>query len=225
MPEQKIKGGVADKYSVKDLAKMHGVPLSDIEKEIAVGVEVEVEHTPSKSKAREIAMDHISEHPRYYTDPVHGLIANEKKLREEIRRLLNEVASDDVLLGAKLKKVLDTDEAYKILDSTAAAGSTWSSGGCGILAEALSIALRAEIYVIFNQDKGVVEHLGVRLNNGKFLDYDGPQKNWVRNFKNRELLGDYNLKIVKMGPGIKLGDIPMDKKAAIQLAELIKNGV
>jgi hypothetical protein len=47
----------------------------------------------------------------------------------------------------------------------------------------------------------------------------------VRNFKNRELLGDYNLKIAKLGPEFKLGEIPMDRKAAIQLAELIKNGV
>lgn len=362
MSSQQIKGGAADKYTVKDLADKHNVPVSAIEKEVEVGVGVEVEHTNSKEKAREIAMDHISEHPRYYTDPVHGLLANEKKLnenvvcnleyesdkirmaeiksclyddvwdeedvydesdlmetewlskalnkgeyidyyemfvqacwdgifqkqeykgldkktavsklvnerftkiayllnltinswsysdniltvrfnknkstqltddqtsnekklREEIRRLLNEVASDDVLLGAKLKKVLDSEEAYSILDSTEAKGSTWTSGGCGILAEALSIALRAEIYVIFNQDKGIVEHLGVRLNNGKFLDYDGPQKNWVRNFKNRELVGDAELKIIKLGPGIKTGEIPMDRKAAIRLAELIKDEI
>jgi len=225
MPGQKIKGGVADKYSVEDLAKMHGVTVDDIQKELTAGIEVEMEHTNSESKAREIAMDHISEHPKYYTDPSHGLISNEKKLREQIRRILNESASDDVMLGAKLKKVLDTNEAYEILDSTAAAGSTWTTGGCGILAEALAIVLKAEIYVIFNQDKGIIEHLGVRLKNGKFLDYDGPQKNWVRNFKNRELLGNYNLKIAKLGPEFKLGEIPMDRKAAIQLAELIKNGV
>ncbi len=69
MPGQKIKGGVADKYSVEDLAKMHGVTVDDIQKELTAGIEVEMEHTNSESKAREIAMDHISEHPKYYTDP------------------------------------------------------------------------------------------------------------------------------------------------------------
>lgn len=225
MSSQQIKGGAADKYTVKDLADKHSVPVSAIEKEVEVGVGVEVEHTNSKEKAREIAMDHISEHPRYYTDPVHGLLANEKKLREQIRNMLSEAVSDDVLLGAKIKKVLDTEEAYSILDSTEAKGSTWTSGGCGILAEALAIALRAEIYAIFNVEKGVVEHLGVRLNDGKYLDYDGPQKNWVRNFKNRELVGDAELKIIKLGPGIKTGEIPMDRKAAIRLAELIKDEI
>jgi beta-glucosidase-like glycosyl hydrolase len=100
MPGQKIKGGVADKYSVEDLAKMHGVTVDDIQKELTAGIEVEMEHTNSESKAREIAMDHISEHPKYYTDPEYGLISNEKKLREQIRRILNESASDDVMLGA-----------------------------------------------------------------------------------------------------------------------------
>lgn len=35
-------------------------------KQLAVGIDVEMEHTDSRAIAREIAADHLSEDPRYY---------------------------------------------------------------------------------------------------------------------------------------------------------------
>lgn len=38
-----------------------------IRKQLREGIKVEKEHTPSKSKAKEIAKDHLTEHPKYYS--------------------------------------------------------------------------------------------------------------------------------------------------------------
>lgn len=65
--EDKIKGGKADKMSIKDIADKFDVSVDNIEKEIEMGVKVELEHTDSKKIAKEIAMDHLTEIPDYYT--------------------------------------------------------------------------------------------------------------------------------------------------------------
>ena len=36
-------------------------------KELAMGIKVEMEHTKSRKIATEIAMDHLTENPRYYS--------------------------------------------------------------------------------------------------------------------------------------------------------------
>lgn len=61
----KLTGSMEDKH--KQLAKMHNVGLEDIEKEVAKGVEVEMEHTNDENIAHEIAMDHVFEDPKYYS--------------------------------------------------------------------------------------------------------------------------------------------------------------
>jgi hypothetical protein len=81
---EKIKGGEAKGMSSKDLAKKHKVDIKDIEKEIKVGTKIEMEHTDSKEIAKEIAMDHISEFPDYYTNKKHGVKASEKGLEKDL---------------------------------------------------------------------------------------------------------------------------------------------
>ena len=51
-----IPGGLADGKSEKDFNK------NSLDK----GIKVEMEHTTSKSIAKEIAMDHLTEDPKYY---------------------------------------------------------------------------------------------------------------------------------------------------------------
>lgn len=69
----KIKGGLSDKKSLNDIAKKHSKKdnfdsiLSLIKKQLSIGMKVEMEHTNDKNKAREIAMDHLYEDPKYYT--------------------------------------------------------------------------------------------------------------------------------------------------------------
>jgi hypothetical protein len=52
-----IKGGLADKKKPEDFDP----------KQLAMGIEVEMEHTGNRKLAKEIAMDHLSEDPKYYT--------------------------------------------------------------------------------------------------------------------------------------------------------------
>lgn len=54
-------------YSPEQIARKHGVTLDHIEKELAAGIKVEKEHTKSPEVAREIALDHLWEKPRYYS--------------------------------------------------------------------------------------------------------------------------------------------------------------
>lgn len=60
--------------------KSSGIPPSNFNpKSVAKGQKVEMEHTPNPRLAREIARDHISEFPSYYT----ALDDMEKKLKGE----------------------------------------------------------------------------------------------------------------------------------------------
>lgn len=61
-----IKGGLSDGKSLQDIAKIHSVTLSYLEKQLEIGIKVELEHTSSHSIAKEITMDHLMEDADYY---------------------------------------------------------------------------------------------------------------------------------------------------------------
>jgi len=86
--EDKIKGGKADKMSVKDIADKFDVSVEKIEKEIEMGIKVELEHTDSKRMAKEIAMDHLTEIPDYYTRLKKMEKEGEKEWKESIKENL-----------------------------------------------------------------------------------------------------------------------------------------
>lgn len=65
--EENLEGGIADDKTLQDIAKKHKVDVDVIKKEMNDGIEIEMEHTSDKSKAKEIAMDHLLEDPNYYT--------------------------------------------------------------------------------------------------------------------------------------------------------------
>ena len=49
------------------IAEKHGVDVKLINAQLALGIKTEKEHTTRKEIAREIALDHLAEDPRYYT--------------------------------------------------------------------------------------------------------------------------------------------------------------
>lgn len=57
MKTDKIRGGKGDKAKPSDFDS----------EQLKMGIEVEMEHTKDRRLAREIAMDHLSEDPRYYS--------------------------------------------------------------------------------------------------------------------------------------------------------------
>ena len=65
--ENELKGGKADGMSLKDIAKHHNVSVEDIKVEFMKGYAIEREHTSDVNVAKEIALDHLYEHPKYYT--------------------------------------------------------------------------------------------------------------------------------------------------------------
>lgn len=86
-----IKGGKSDKMSVEDIAKKHKLSVKKINKELEVGIKVEKEHVGNdESKAKEIAMDHISEFPDYYSNKKYGVLASEKGLKKSNKKVKTE---------------------------------------------------------------------------------------------------------------------------------------
>lgn len=52
--------------SIENIAKKHGVSVQYLNRQLAIGIEVEQEHTSNKKIAAEIAKDHLNEDPKYY---------------------------------------------------------------------------------------------------------------------------------------------------------------
>ncbi len=72
---EELKGGLSDNKSLVQIAKKHDAKgyyhiqdmVKSLKKQLEMGMKVEMEHTDSKEKAKEIAMDHLWEDPSYYT--------------------------------------------------------------------------------------------------------------------------------------------------------------
>ena len=102
-----MEGGRGDKMSVEDIANKHGVSVQDIEKQLEMGLKIEMEHTDDPEISRQISMDHLAEFPDYYT----GLEKMEielsgEDLRESIippkeyyQTIINPSESDKVVIG------------------------------------------------------------------------------------------------------------------------------
>jgi hypothetical protein len=50
------------------LAAKNKITEKDVDpKELAIGIKIEMEHTSSAEKAKQIALDHLTENPKYYS--------------------------------------------------------------------------------------------------------------------------------------------------------------
>jgi hypothetical protein len=122
-----------------------------------------------------------------------------------------------------LKSILNSNEAYAILDNSNAGESTWCAGGCAILAFALNILYKYPVYVIYDYDNNQIDHFIVKTSNNTFIDCDGEESNKLEQYKKREGLENKNLKTIEYSHNLKNTDIPIDMNASNKLAELIKN--
>ena len=102
--EEKLKGGRADKKSFQDLVKKYNKKSKDsidIEKQLKnqlnKGIKVEMEHTKNKTKAKEIAMDHLFEDPKYY---------------DKLQKIENKEATSTSSSGPVFGKVAFTDSEF-----------------------------------------------------------------------------------------------------------------
>jgi hypothetical protein len=65
--EDKIPGGLSGGMKLTDIAKKHGISVDMLVAEFKKGIGVEMEHTTDREVAKEIALDHLFEDPKYYT--------------------------------------------------------------------------------------------------------------------------------------------------------------
>lgn len=121
-----------------------------------------------------------------------------------------------------LKKILSSDEAYKILDSSEKDLTSWCAGGCAILAFALNKIYNYPVYVIYNTDTDKVEHFIVKNDKGRFVDCDGEHINMLKDFKKREIVKG-GLQIIKYVTGMDIGDIVIDEKTINTLVKYLKS--
>jgi hypothetical protein len=161
--EEKLKGGKADKKTFEDLVnkyKKHGKTISNVEtmlkKQLNKGIKVEMEHTNDKGKAKEIAMDHLFEDPKYYdklekietkegknsakksflkdlqTDPDYLEFKKNKMYRDDLSKQdrsfgVPNAASNDPFVQKKKYSRLKNDDDFSKIEATEATSSS-SSG-------------------------------------------------------------------------------------------------
>jgi hypothetical protein len=68
-PDIRYEGGghLAEGYSLREIASIHQVPLSELKEQVRLGMKAESEHTKSKREQMKIVKDHLFENPKYYT--------------------------------------------------------------------------------------------------------------------------------------------------------------
>ena len=98
-----LKGGKADKLTPKEIADKFNVSTSKITTQITKGEKVESEHTNNKGKAKEIAMDHVSEFPDYYD-------RLEKMEKEAEKYWKSKLTEDKKIIKKLLRENLDNKQ-------------------------------------------------------------------------------------------------------------------
>ena len=99
--EDKVKGGKADNKKASDFDP----------KELKMGIEIEQEHTNDKKLAEEIAMDHLTEFPNYYTEL--------KKMEKKLESGITEAKQYDINKLKKNKIPLTEEERKEVFKKDA----------------------------------------------------------------------------------------------------------
>ena len=109
-----LQGGKADKLTISDIAKKHGVSEKVIEDAVEKGSKVEMEHTNDHYKAVEIAMDHVFESLFYYEElaKMEAKLGRDNELNDAIKGL--ELMAKN-LYGDKKQEIEDAIAGIEIM--------------------------------------------------------------------------------------------------------------
>lgn len=101
-----LVGGKGDNKTPEEIAKKYNLPLDYIEKQMQVGIEIELEHTGNDMVlAKEIATDHLFEHGHYYVKLVRAGLVDELKALQLFKNLrLNNYSGDGKAAKPKEEK-------------------------------------------------------------------------------------------------------------------------
>lgn len=86
LKEDNIVGGKGDKLTDKDVDP----------KELKMGIKVELEHTKDPNIAKEIALDHLAEDPKYYSK------LKSSGLADELSEMINNAVKSDIIINETL---------------------------------------------------------------------------------------------------------------------------
>jgi hypothetical protein len=118
--EDNIPGGLAKGLTLNDIAEKHGVSVDIMVAQFKKGISVEMEHTTDREIAKEIALDHLFEDPKYYDklakieNPTNeGL----KDLEKELVVLYNKAFKMMPMSPAQMKVRAEIDKLKKQIDS------------------------------------------------------------------------------------------------------------
>lgn len=160
----KIKGGLADKMSLEDIARKHSVFIGTIEKELELGIKVEKEHSDDPKKAREIAMDHLVELPDYYS----RLDKMEKEAGKEIESKEQTMAGSSGSYEAGLSMPVTKREIHNFkLKQSEVGESTTASVSAGAMYDAPIGHKQKDPLAIDNPTISKVEEEGPIIGNKK----------------------------------------------------------
>lgn len=174
-------GNLARDKSVHDLAVMHGVDDSVIQSELEMGKEVELEHTTDPDTATAIAMDHLAENPRYYTElkkiELESTLANEAKGVRPVNALSN-ISSDAAIKMLDLNLIGMSELVLEI--------DTWKWRPELILYYIRSIKKDSEVEVSYRPSKGrinLVYHTAFNEPSATYVleDDAGGVAGWIEN--------------------------------------------
>lgn len=93
----------SEKNKLERLAKKHKVSFDSLNKEFQKGVKVEKEHMKNIKETKKIALDHLSEDPKYYTK------LKKAKLEEKVEELIKE--NEQNVLGNLITAKVNFPEA------------------------------------------------------------------------------------------------------------------
>jgi hypothetical protein len=115
-----IPGGLAKGLTLNNIAEKHGVSVDIMVAQFKKGISVEMEHTTDREIAKEIALDHLFEDPKYYDklakieNPTNeGL----KDLEKELVVLYNKAFKMMPKSPAQMKVRAEIDKLKKQIDS------------------------------------------------------------------------------------------------------------
>ena len=134
--EEELEGGLADNKTLKDIAKKHDKKgyyhvddmVSSLKVQLNKGIKVELEHAKNKTKAKEIAMDHLWEDPNYY-DKLKKIESKEEKEKKylDIQDMIP-MLRKQLMKGTKVDQKQKKEITKSKEESKEATGSG-SSGG------------------------------------------------------------------------------------------------
>jgi len=179
--KDQMPGGLGDGKSLTDIAELHDVPKQQIKRQFKMGVKVEMEHTNDPSHAAEIALDHLTEDPEYYT---------KLKGMEEAKRMDNPCWKGYEAYGTKKKNGKEVPNCVPINDSY------------DVFCEKTGVGYTLEF--ARDDDLNEAEYQGRKVSLGKPTRGDVKKfKVYVKNDKGNVVkvnFGDPNMRIKKSNP-------------------------